>query len=39
MSSNELKRRVELKAVWINEILNELGVDIGFHKYCAGYKQ
>lgn len=27
------------KAVWINEILNELGSEYGFHKYCAGYKQ
>ena len=27
------------KAVWINEILNKLGSEYGFHKYCAGYKQ
>lgn len=27
------------KAVWINEILNILGSEYGFHKYCAGYKQ
>lgn len=27
------------KAVWINEILNELGSEYGFHKYYAGYKQ
>ena len=27
------------KAVWINEILNNLGSEYGFHKYCAGYKQ
>jgi hypothetical protein len=26
------------KAVWINEILNKLGSEYGFHKYCAGYK-
>lgn len=27
------------KAVWINEILNKLGSQYGFHKYYAGYKQ
>lgn len=27
------------KAVWINEILNKLGSEYGFHKYYAGYKQ
>lgn len=27
------------KAVWINEILNELGSEYRFHKCCAGYKQ
>ena len=27
------------KAVWINEILNKLGTEYGFHKYYAGYKQ
>ena len=27
------------KAVWINEILNKLGSEYGFHKYCAGYKK
>ena len=27
------------KAVWINEILNKLGSEYGFHKNCAGYKQ
>ena len=27
------------KAVWINEILNKLGSEYGFHKYCSGYKQ
>lgn len=27
------------KAVWINEILNKLGSEYGFHKYCAGYEQ
>lgn len=27
------------KAEWINEILNKLGSEYGFHKYCAGYKQ
>lgn len=27
------------KVVWINEILNKLGNDYGFHKYYAGYKQ
>lgn len=27
------------KAAWINEILNELGSEYGFHKYYAGYKQ
>ena len=27
------------KAVWINEILNKLGSEYGFHKYCASYKQ
>lgn len=27
------------KAVWINEILNKLGSEYGFHKYCEGYKQ
>lgn len=27
------------KAVWINEILNKLGSEYWFHKYCAGYKQ
>lgn len=27
------------KAVWINEILNKLGSEYGFHKYNAGYKQ
>lgn len=30
---------VGAKAVWINEILNKLGSEYGFHKYCAGYKQ
>lgn len=30
---------LETKAVWINEILNKLGSDYGFHKYNAGYKQ
>lgn len=30
---------LETKAVWINEILNKLGSEYGFHKYCAGYKQ
>ena len=27
------------KAVWINEILNKLGSEYGFHKYYTGYKQ
>lgn len=27
------------KAVWINEILNKLGSEYGFHKYYSGYKQ
>lgn len=27
------------KVVWINEILNKLGSEYGFHKYYAGYKQ
>ena len=27
------------KAVWINEILNKLGSEYGFHKYYAGYKE
>lgn len=27
------------KAVWINEILNKLVSEYGFHKYYAGYKQ
>ena len=27
------------KAVWINEILNKLGSEDGFHKYYEGYKQ
>lgn len=27
------------KAVWINEILNKLGSQYGFHEYYAGYKQ
>lgn len=27
------------KAVWINEILNKLGSEYGFHKYYAGHKQ
>lgn len=27
------------KAVWINEILNKLGSEFGFHKYYEGYKQ
>lgn len=27
------------KAVWINEILNKLGSEYGFHKYYVGYKQ
>lgn len=30
---------LETKAVWINEILNKLGSEYGFHKYYAGYKQ
>lgn len=30
---------IETKAVWINEILNKLGSEYGFHKYYTGYKQ
>lgn len=41
---NDVIERIEkfdlgTKAVWINEILNKLGSEYGFHKYYAGYKQ